>query len=55
MVKTNTMNETINVLKKKRLEFWIKLIQNLIKCNKEGYIPLFGSKTPSECTKWTNL
>lgn len=53
MVKTNTMNETINVLKKSQ-EARI-LDQTETKCNKKGYIPLFGSKTPSECTKWTNL
>ena len=53
MVKTNTMNETINILKKSQ-EARI-LDQTETKCNKKGYIPLFGSKTPSECTKWTNL
>lgn len=32
MVKTNTMNETINVLKEKsEAEFWIKLRQNAIR------------------------
>lgn len=42
-----------NVLKKCQEARILDQIET--KCNKEGYIALFGSKTPRQCTKWTNL